>query len=626
MADDQEAIEAGEGAVGAAPAVDVVGMATERLRSRGQTADPRLDAYLDKQTRLLDLQAEHLHEQRELTLSRLRWGRFSDRVRAALQVMTAAVALAAVLGFGWMAWRAHQDRSLIVEPFTTPPDLAQQGLGGQAFASLLLDRLAEMDSTANSGRSAASYANSWGEDAKVEIPETGVSIGELDRFLRSALGRQTRVTGEVFHRNGQLAVSVRSSGGPGVAITGAETDLDGLVQHTAEAIYGQTQPYRFSKYLEYQGRTDESREVARRLAVSNAPKAERAWGYTQLANLVPGPDRIADGVEDGRRAVALDPGLVGGWLNLASDDELLGHDSEAVEAFSRGVAAFDHDSRNMSPESRSTIRHRMAAPRADMSGDYGQAAAEWAALNAVPDFQMTHNYVYGSVATELAKNHDPSGARAARLKSPVGRDVDLLSYVARMAAPIFPEYEEAASRGDWAGALALLDKSYAAAGQAGLFANVTRARFLDPRRAVTLARLGRVAEAQAVIGPSPLDCYSCLLARGAVAREAGDQAGAARWFAEAARRDPTLPFADTERGRMLLERGDVDGAMAKLARAHAASPRFADPLELMGEAMMRKGDYAGAAARFRQAATLAPNWDLNRRRLAEALAREGGHG
>ena len=62
--------EADEGPL--SPAAALVIGARKGRRSKG--ADPEFDAFLRKQSRLIDIQTEHLHEQRELMLSRLRLG------------------------------------------------------------------------------------------------------------------------------------------------------------------------------------------------------------------------------------------------------------------------------------------------------------------------------------------------------------------------------------------------------------------------------------------------------------------------------------------------------------------------------------------------------------------------
>ena len=56
-----------------------------------------------------------------------------------------------------------------------------------------------MQNATTSSRPPQSYASNWGNDLKVEIPETGVSIGELHRFLRDWLGHDTHISGEVWH-------------------------------------------------------------------------------------------------------------------------------------------------------------------------------------------------------------------------------------------------------------------------------------------------------------------------------------------------------------------------------------------------------------------------------------------
>src|SRR5579862_2654806 len=165
MAEELE-IEEGAGAASEA-SVDTGSAALSLALGRTGKSDKALDedarAFLKKQGRLIDLQTEHLHEQREIVLSRLRWGRFSDRMKALLQVMTACIGLLIAGGIGWMAWSASQDRGLVIEPFSVPPDLAQKGLTGQVVASMLLDKLGEMQNATVSARAPSTYANNWND-------------------------------------------------------------------------------------------------------------------------------------------------------------------------------------------------------------------------------------------------------------------------------------------------------------------------------------------------------------------------------------------------------------------------------------------------------------------------------
>jgi tetratricopeptide (TPR) repeat protein len=144
-----------------------------------------------------------------------------------------------------------------------------------------------------------------------------------------------------------------------------------------------------------------------------------------------------------------------------------------------------------------------------------------------------------------------------------------------------------------------------------------------PLASLAQAKAGDVAGAQALVATTPLDCYNCVVARGQIDAVAHDPPGAARWFAEAVRQGPSLPFAYLEWGRALLDRGEVDRAVAELTLAHQKGPRFADPLEVWGEALMRRRDYAGAAAKFAEADRDAPRWGRNHLYWGEALMLAG---
>jgi tetratricopeptide (TPR) repeat protein len=123
-------------------------------------------------------------------------------------------------------------------------------------------------------------------------------------------------------------------------------------------------------------------------------------------------------------------------------------------------------------------------------------------------------------------------------------------------------------------------------------------------------RLGHIQAAQTLIAATPLDAYDAVRERGRVAAALGDAAGADRWFAEAVRQAPSLPFAYRDWAEALLARGQPD--------------RFADVAELEGEARLAKKDYAGAVAAFARADKLAPNWARNHLFWGEAL-RLSGH-
>ncbi len=175
---------------------------------------------------------------------------------------------------------------------------------------------------------------------------------------------------------------------------------------------------------------------------------------------------------------------------------------------------------------------------------------------------------------------------------------------------------------DWPGVVTMGQKAFS------LAASDARTRQFAFREeaailAVGYARVGRLADAWAMLDKTLLDCESCLAARGWVAELARDHAGADRWFATFERADPEIPLPDAEWAQALLERGDLDGAIAKARQARRTGPHYAEPMETWGDALMAKGDYAGAVGKFAEAGRDAPRWGRNHMRWGEALMLAG---
>src|ERR1700748_1508387 len=151
----------------------------------------------------------HLHEQFRHLREQLRLRLWEQRMGVFLRVATAIVGVAVASGFALMVWDAAHSKGLIIEPFSVPPEMAERGLSGQVLAAQLLDKLSILGAS-ESSRATQSYANNWGDNIKVEIPETGVSVGELRNFLREWLGHDIRISGEVYKTATGITVTARA--------------------------------------------------------------------------------------------------------------------------------------------------------------------------------------------------------------------------------------------------------------------------------------------------------------------------------------------------------------------------------------------------------------------------------
>jgi len=602
-------------------------VARRRGKAKPKSDDPELDSFLRGQARLAELQAEHLHEQRGLIISRLRWGRFGDRMRALLQVMTALAGAAVVALVGAMAWEAHEAHGLAIEAFSVPPDLARSGLTGQVAASRFLDKLQVLQTaTAKSDRPSQSYSSDWGADFKVEIPETGLTFSEFEKLLRERLGHVSHVSGEVVTTPTGIALTARMGDAPPKTFTGPVAAFDDLARQAAEAVYRDSQPYRYAEYLDNEGRWDEAFKVISDLA-TNGPRVEQGWAYAKWA-VMDITDR-GDPVAARRHAtLGRSPGRgsdINDQIAIVNTAVWTGHE-EADLAWSRTLAT---DAQKRLPDTSEVFytSNKLLA-RAWLSyleADFKGSSAWWRQANSDTDFAAGALGPLMAATTE-ALGHDLPAARKTIALATEASESELAWRVAIGAFPALPRYWMLAEQGQWDKALAearafdaVLEAEKAKRPVYSLMQQVLS----WPLEALALAHTGDVTGAQALIGKTPLDCYPCLRVRGQVAAQARDWPAAERWFAEAQRQAPSLPLAYAEWGRMRLDKGDADGAIAVLRTGAAKAPLFADPPQIWGEALMAKGDFAAASHKFAEAAKLAPNWGRSHLKAGEALTRLG---
>jgi len=247
------------------------------------------DAFLRDQRKLIALQAEELSHEQSLRHWSL-WVRHASGVlKLALELGLALLLLALSAGISLMVWNAAHSEGLIIESFSVPPDMAARGITGQAVAGQMLDELTAMQNVTTSVRPGKSYANNWGDDIKVEIPDTGMSVGEVYRFLRGWLGHETHISGEVRRTKTGIVITARSGRDPGKSFSGTEEEFDTLIVKASEHVYGVTQPYRYGVYLWRYAvdlgrplRREEGSAVLRKLTESTDP-LERAWAWNGLA-------------------------------------------------------------------------------------------------------------------------------------------------------------------------------------------------------------------------------------------------------------------------------------------------------------------------------------------------------
>jgi tetratricopeptide (TPR) repeat protein len=598
--------------------------------SLGTASAVKADAYLDEQiivakvqAEVLRLQAADLRREDRVRHWSLRVHHVSDVLKLCLELAAAVVVAAIAIFIGASVWAAMHDNGVVIEAFDVPTDFAQRGLTGKVVASQLLDRLQAMQAATSAERPAATYANNWGDDIAVQIPETGISVAEFNRYLHRWLGNQTIITGELYRTANGISVTTRF-GNANAVYVGGEAELGKLLQKSAEAVYAQTQPYRFSQFLLAHGRMPEATRILSRLAV-DGPDTEKGWANAQLGELAL---NVRGDIKAARAHLQKALGFGNGSDILAYvyliNTELWSGQDEMVLKASRLI---EEKAQTKAPDVTEGFfeANRLIANGylAGQLGDFQKSAAELSRLGAVEN-------LYGAepaaTADSYVLDHDPSAAKNEIASFGTSNDTPFLTTDADEGWKSLPVYWIAVAHGDWRGALA-----DARASDAWLVAHTPEHRVLglmrpvlvEPLEALAVAKSGDETGAEALIGRTARDCYLCLRVRGRIAAEKRDWKSAAAWFADADRQAPSLPFAETDWGAMLLRKGDFDGAIAKFALANQKGPHFADPMEMWGGALIAKNRSDLAVAKFEEANKYAPNWGRLHLKWGEALLWSG---
>ena len=566
---------------------------------------------------------------------------FRNRIRAIRDIAIAAVVIALLLAAGAVVWSASRTTGLVIQPFSVPPELVEDGLDGRAVAALFQDELVRLDTANNASGPAASFRNDWSGAVSVEVEAGGLSLNDAYTALTRWLGQETFISGGLSRTADGLELVVRSSDGTAVSVQGPADQPEALMIKAAERVYEQTQPYRYASYLGQKGQAlpdgpAQQALYARRRAVlarllDSPSQNDRVWAFNGLGV---GPEvSTQDSNPILLAALEIDPAHPHILYNLQANSQTLGH-PEAALSYAQRVAASWSNPRNRAKVNQDRLQVyslRMSAAEAEYEGDYLQALALYNRL--VDGGTRAFSQFRDERVLVLIALHQPStlesliaedDLRAMGRPGPGEPGFSLQANPGLAGLTLDLQAAAAAALDQWPQVVATLETWEAEIAPTVSPRFRPRAQTLfRPRLAYARARTGDLAGAQALIAATPLDCYLCVSERARIAELAGDRAAADRWSAEARRQGPSLPFAFAERGQMLMARGDAAGAIAFYEQAVERAPRWADPQKYWGDALMAQGDEAGAIRKYRAAADRAPRWGALHLAWGRALEAQG---
>ena len=377
---------------------------------QGGALDPRAAAYLEEQTRLTRRRIEESDREDRIRHWSLRVRHIGDVLKLAFQFGIAAFALLLLIAAGTALWNASQANGLVVDSFTAPPNLAAQGIGGDTIAFDLTNRLAHIRNVAVSQSISGSgdVIGSGEDDIKVDIPDTGVSLGAVWRYLREWLGHERHVRGTLRQLpDSNFSLTVALAGGDTFEASGVLADLGKIESDLAEQIFARFDPVNDVIYLWSSGRYADALRRSREFALSSPSAELRAdsyalWGET--TRTIAGDIPLSIARE--RNAIALDPRLAIAHLDLAESEGLLGHNEIALAENRATLAQRDEDQpKILQGTGFAVVRNEAEENAASLLGDFTLAERHACRASCV-------GTISGGEVVYAARLHDDGRMRA----------------------------------------------------------------------------------------------------------------------------------------------------------------------------------------------------------------------
>jgi tetratricopeptide (TPR) repeat protein len=564
-------------------------------------------AFLKKQAQLLETQNKHLEAEHALRLAHLRGQKHEGklrrtgiRIRIAFQLFVAIMAACIGVGVLLLIRDAVASRSVVIDSFDIAPNLTTQVPSGKIVAAGLLDVLTRIQAATRSGAQHRNLSNAWTNDIAIEVPETGISIGQLERMLTARFGHDQHIDGDLVQtEKGGLALTVRGTGILPKTFIDEAHHLDTLLTQAGEYVYGQSQPGLWAAYLSNNDRNDEAIRFAQ-AAYATVEPSERPFVLNYWANAITGKGgdgAMREALLLYREALRLKPDYWAAYNNIMFALSGLGDEEGMVRVGEQMIkAAGGRPGR---------------APETSYQ-NYDQTVWDLPAqhVSQIADIE-SHSGVGTTGAVAGAENlgvaqiellmHDVEAA-AFRLKTtPVDEknapDVAAAAMDRALLAEELGNFKAAAREWD-AFAVAYANPTVSTANPAYIcFA------------ALTYEKTGQPAKADVALNAvGTLTYVDCDRFKGDLLDLRGDWAGAQAWYAKAVKLGPSIPSGYYSWGMALAQHGDLDGAAAKFRDAHQKGPHWADPLKAWGDVLVKQGHPKEALTKYDEALKYAPNW------------------
>jgi tetratricopeptide (TPR) repeat protein len=563
--------------------------------------------FLSEQTQLLKVQKEHLKDEHALRLAHLRHQVRAEnvrlvgmRVRIGLHLCIALIVLGIAVGAVIMIRDAVESRSVVIDAFDIAPNVAAQVPSGKIAAAGLLDVLTQIQAATRSGAEHRSLASAWTNDIAIDVPETGISIGQLQRIMKARFGRDQHIDGDLAQsETGGLALTVRGTGMLPKTFIGEARHLDKLLTLAGEYVYGQSQPGLFAAYLANNDRNDEAIRFSQ-TAYARADSSERPYVLNYWANAIAGKGAegaMREALPLYREALRRKPDYWTAYNNIMYALNGLG-DEEGLVRVSEQLVKAAGGRPGRAPEHEYQNYDRTVW---DLPAERAEAIADMESHNGIGTRGSAGGAENLQIAQYEAQMHDVEAATLRIHTTPVDAnyapDVAQATFVRALLAEENNDPKAAAREWD----------AYVEA-----YANPS-VRTNNPHTicfaAPSFEKTGQSAKTEAALNAvGTLTLVDCDRFRADILDLRGDWPSAQAWYAKAVTLAPSIPSGYYSWGVALARHGNLDDAAEKFKGANQKGPHWADPLKAWGDVLMEQGQGKKAIEKYDEALKYAPNW------------------
>jgi tetratricopeptide (TPR) repeat protein len=562
--------------------------------------------FLSKQSQLLDTQNEHLKDEHAARLHFLQGQarevdlrRFGLRMRVGFQVFFALFASVIGVGLALVIWQGVHSRSVVIDPFDIAPNVAAEVPSGKIVATGLLDVLTKIQAASRANIEHRNLSNAWTSEISIDVPETGISIGQLERAIKTRFGHDQHIEGDLVKTATGIALTVRGGGILAKTFTGDAGAIASLLMHAGEYVFSQSEPGLWTAYLTNTNRNEEAIRFAQS-AYTSVDASERPYVLNYWANAITsigGAGAMAEALPLYREAVRQKPDFWIGYNNIMNALAGIGDEEGVVRVGEQMMHA---------------AGGRPGRADEDLYGNYDQMVWDLPAERAedIADVDAS-----SGVGTTSAAN----GAENLIVAQIEVQMHDLEAATLRLKATVLNEKhlpDVAAAAMD----RALIAEETGDPKTATREWDILAAAYADPTvatsnpnlicyAAVTYEKTGQPAKADTALKPfgdfAFVDCYRF---KGDVLELRGDWSGAQEWYAKAVKLGPSVPSGYYSWGLALAKHGDLAGAAEKFRQANQKGPHWAEPLKAWGDVLVKQGKTKDALTKYDEALKYAPNW------------------